>query len=120
MVELIDKTVTGFEKYQELAHRTANTSLSDFLAIAVSGLGLSGEAGEVSDLIKKYIGHGHELDLVKLAKELGDVQWYIAEICTLTGLKLSDIAQMNVDKLAARFPEGFSVERSKNRSKDDV
>ncbi len=88
------------------------------LALARDALGLTGEAGEVADLIKKHIGHGHPLDKTKTAKELGDDFWYIAVLACRIGYTLEDIARMNVAKLMARYPEGFSSERSINR-KDD-
>jgi NTP pyrophosphatase (non-canonical NTP hydrolase) len=68
-------------------------------------------------MIKKLTAHGHDISKEALAEELGDVLWYLAEAATALELKLNDIAQMNVDKLAARYPEGFSQERSRNREK---
>ena len=63
----------------------------------------------------KILGHGHELDRDKVIKELGDVLWYIAAIASFLHVPLDEIAQRNIDKLAARYPEGFSNERSINR-----
>lgn len=77
--------------------------------------GISGEGGEVADLLKKAIGHGHKTDPVKLKKELGDIMWYVAVLAEEIGFKLSEVAQTNVEKLKARYPEGFSSERSINR-----
>lgn len=77
--------------------------------------GLTGEAGEVADLIKKHFGHGHELDLIKVNKELGDVLWYLSQLAEQFGLSLDDVAQANIDKLKKRYPDGFSEEASKNR-----
>lgn len=71
------------------------------------------------ELYKKHIGHGHELDTFKLAKELGDVLWYISAIATGLGLDLDLIVQHNIDKLQARYPDKFSSERSINRIEDD-
>jgi NTP pyrophosphatase (non-canonical NTP hydrolase) len=92
--------------YQKLAQRTARTDHPARAAIA--GLGLGGEAGEVQELLKKHHGHGHDLDVSKLAKELGDVLWYVAEIAACHGLDLDDVAEANIAKLKARYPEGFS------------
>ena len=50
-----------------------------------------------------------------MARELGDVAWYLAETATAIGYPLEEILQMNIDKLRARYPEGFAVERSVNR-----
>jgi NTP pyrophosphatase (non-canonical NTP hydrolase) len=102
----------NIDQYQKEAARTGNNHI---YAIANYGLGLTGEAGEVADIIKKTVFHGHELDLVELEKELGDVLWYLANIATVSGLNLSDIAEKNIEKLKKRYPEGFSQERSINR-----
>lgn len=99
----------NFKEYQKQAARTDGGNLTAHF------LGLCGEAGEVVELYKKHIGHGHELDLVKLEKELGDVLWYISAIATGLELDLDLIAQRNIDKLQARYPDKFSSERSINR-----
>ena len=98
------------DNYQALAARTLGDSRLEVLA-----LGLAGEAGEVADMVKKHVGHGHPLDEVKLAKELGDVAWYIANICTSQNLEFSTILHMNIAKLRERYPDGFSSEASINR-----
>jgi len=85
-----------------------------------SCLGLSGEVGEMNDLIKKWIFHEKELDEVHLKKELGDVMWYVAMMCHGFGWDLDEILQMNVDKLKARYPDGFDVNRANNRKEGDV
>ena len=99
-----------FDEYQKLAERTAGDS-----SYAILGLGIAGEAGEVADLVKKHLGHGHTLEVHKLVKELGDVLWYVAMLAREAGVPLSDVARVNVKKLQARYPEGFDSERSKNR-----
>lgn len=99
-------------EYQELSARTANPHENEILNY---GLGISGEAGEVSDLIKKSQFHGHDISLDKVKKELGDVLWYLSQIARISGLSLEEVAQGNIDKLKARYPEGFDVEKSKNR-----
>lgn len=102
-------------QYQKYALITANKSLDERGRIANGALGLAGEAGEAADLVKKHLFHDHPLDRDKLRSELGDVLWYIATLADAVGLQLGDIAQFNVDKLKARYPEGFSSERSQNR-----
>ena len=111
-----------FATYQLEASRTlARKPLTAYtpdelkLKLAVMGLGITGEAGEVADLIKKHLGHGHEFDRNLVVKELGDVLWYVAAIATLNGLTLSDVAMTNVAKLRLRYPEGFSEAASKAR-----
>lgn len=98
--------------YQMAAMRTANEKC---LNLANAGLGLTGEAGEAADIIKKHLFHGHELDKEALVKELGDVLWYVALAADLIGVKLADIMLLNVAKLRERYPDGFSEERSRNR-----
>lgn len=101
--------------YQVKAVRTAGTYDSDSKELAVLALGVSGEAGEVADYIKKVVGHGHALDKDKLTKELGDVMWYVAVLSSAIGVNLETVAQSNIDKLKARYPDGFSSDRSINR-----
>lgn len=83
-------------------------------------MGLNGEAGECIDLLKKCFFQGHGLDCEHLVKELGDVAWYLAVSADALGYKLEDILRMNVEKLRARYPDGFESERSIYRSGDDV
>lgn len=101
--------------YQQLALRTAGNHGDFDRTLIYTALGLNGEAGETAELIKKAFFHGHELDRDKLVKELGDVLWYAAVMADALGLSLAEIAQHNIDKLAARYPQGFSHERSRNR-----
>ena len=83
-------------------------------------MGLCGEAGEVIDLVKKHCFQGHPLDKSRIAKELGDVAWYLAESAAAIGMPLEDILSGNIEKLKARYPEGFVKDKSINRSlKDD-
>ena len=86
--------------------------------LAMGGLGISGEAGEVTDIIKKVLYHGLELDdgtRELLLKELGDVQWYNSLLAQTVGSSSQDVMQMNYDKLLKRYPNGFSKEASENR-----
>ncbi len=102
-------------EYQKLAMTTLNPSL-DQKDILINGvMGLCGESGEAIDIVKKWLAQGHELDKEKLAKELGDIAWYLAETAYALDLDLEDVFQANIDKLKKRFPEGFSTERSVNR-----
>lgn len=79
------------------------------------GLGLTGEAGEVADHIKKYHSQGHELDWDKLDKEIGDCLWYIAEYCYVRGTDFENLFDQNIAKLKARYPAGFEIDKSVNR-----
>lgn len=78
-------------------------------------LGLGGETGEVLDIIKHSIFHGEELDRMELAKELGDVLWYVNAICTTMNMSLADIAALNLAKLEHRYKAGYSASASLNR-----
>ena len=80
--------------------------------ISWNALGLAGEAGEVAELVKKGIFHQHGIDQEKLKKELGDVLWYVAALCSNFGISLEDVMQHNVDKLKARFPDGWDSNRT--------
>ncbi len=102
----------NLNEYQELSARTANRHENELLNY---GLGLTGEAGEVADLIKKTQFHGHHIELDEIEKELGDVLWYLSQIARLAGASLENIAIKNIEKLKKRYPEGFSVEDSINR-----
>ena len=107
-------------EYQKLAMRTSNKELSNAMHLVNGALGLSGESGEVADLIKKFWMQGHNLDQSHIAKELGDICWYVAETATAIGYDMETILQMNIDKLMKRYPEGFSPERSQHREQGDI
>lgn len=83
-------------------------------------LGLSGETGELNDMIKKWVFHEKEIDMEHLKKEIGDVCWYVAMLCEAMNFSLDEILQMNIAKLKARYPEGFDTDRANNRSAADV
>jgi NTP pyrophosphatase (non-canonical NTP hydrolase) len=105
----------NLDEYQELALRTAGHRESARKQLTYSALGLTGESGEVAEIIKKAFYHGHPLDKEALHKELGDVLWYLAVMADGLGFSLDEIASANIAKLRARYPEGFSQERSLNR-----
>lgn len=111
--------MTGNE-YQALAMRTSNKDLSPDYHLLNGVLGLCGESGEVADMVKKNWMQGHDLDINHLAKELGDILWYVAETATAIGFDLDDIMQMNIEKLKARYPDGFSSDRSQHRKDGDI
>ena len=87
------------------------------MKLNLAALGLTGESGEVADHIKKVLFHGHALDVNHVAKELGDILWYLGLACDAIGYSLDDVMQMNVDKLHNRYPNGFDAERSLNRER---
>ena len=103
-------------EYQKLAMTTLNPALSEKDVLINGVMGLCGESGEAIDIVKKWLAQGHELDKEKLAKELGDICWYLAETATALGLSLEDIMAANIEKLRKRYPEGFDAARSLHRS----
>lgn len=109
-------------EYQEACLRTEPTDakISGTTRIENGLMGLCGEAGEAMDILKKFLFQGHSLDKNHLAKELGDVAWYLAVSADALGYTLEDIFQMNIDKLKARYPDGFDAERSINRDEGDI
>lgn len=97
-------------EYQTEVMRTASgMDYSTAQPLMNAALGISGEGGEVADLDKEH-----------LAKELGDVLWYIALGAHSIGYDLETIMQMNVDKLRKRYPDGFDSSRSTHRAKNDI
>ena len=107
-------------EYQKLAMTTLNPALSDKDILINGVMGLCGESGEAIDIVKKWLAQGHELDKAHLAKELGDIAWYLAEAATALDLSLEDILQANLDKLKKRYPEGFSSQQSMIRLEGDL
>ena len=111
--------MTGNE-YQKLAMRTCSIPYNEsgnMLRHAV--FGLTSEAGEVAGILQK-IYQGHPFDTAYFAKELGDCLWMIAEACTAVNLTVETVMEMNIDKLKARYPEGFDVEHSLHRAEGDI
>ena len=107
-------------EYQKLAMTTLNPALSETEVLLNGVMGLCGESGEAIDLVKKWMMQGHDLDKAHLAKELGDIAWYLAETATAIGCDLESILQENIDKLNARYPDGFDANRSQHRKSEDV
>ena len=102
--------------YQQLAARTLGRDRTHEQQLANAALGLTGEAGETAELIKKHLFHATPLDRDAMVKELGDCLWYIAAFATVLDLPMAEIAERNIDKLRKRYPEGFDPERSRNRT----
>ena len=123
-------------EYQALAMRTNDGKASDRLertmydlsrynfpdmgGVLNACLGLSGEVGEFNDMIKKWLFHEKEIYIEHLKKECGDILWYIAMMCHSFNWNMDEIMQMNIEKLKARYPEGFDVDKANNRKSGDV
>lgn len=105
-IRLFDKTA-----------RLDSINLGDVLNAA---LGMSGEVGELNDIIKKWVFHEKELDETHLKKELGDVLWYVALVAESFSWSLDEIMELNIEKLQERYPEGFDTSRANNRKEGDI
>lgn len=106
-------------EYQKGVERTLTDkmpNLSDAdLGILWNAIGVAGEAGELAELAKKQIFHEHGLDVEKWKKEIGDVLWYLTACCTKLGLTLEECMIHNIEKLKARYPDGWDLNRTKFR-----
>jgi NTP pyrophosphatase (non-canonical NTP hydrolase) len=107
--------------YQHEASRTLIdepdfTLTAEEMMILWNADGLAGEVGEMMDLVKKAIWHRHGWDndnfRDKMKKELGDIQWYVAGLCTKLGFDLGDVMYTNIEKLKVRFPDGYEQEKT--------
>lgn len=111
--------MTGNE-YQWLASRTINKNMSKAEQEYHALHGMVSEIGELHGIYQKeYQGHIESTDEHR-KKEVGDLIWFIAEYCTTQDWDFDDVMQLNIDKLRARYPEGFSAERSIHRAEGDV
>ena len=99
----------NFEEYEIQAGLTAMYPTDALSAIAYLALGLNGEAGEVAEKVKKMIRDHDDLEeaivqrQMQLALELGDVLWYLAQLCKELGVSLEEVAEMNIKKLHSRY-----------------
>lgn len=106
-------------EFQQECLRTVPKYMTRGEELLMGLMGLNGEAGECIDLHKKTLFQGHQMDYEHLAKELGDVAWYLAVAAHAIDYDLEKIMQMNVDKLRNRYPNGWEAERSLNRDAGD-
>ena len=96
--------------YQRKAARTINRKLEEFEIELHAVHGLASEVGEIHGIYQKEY-QGHDIDDEHLKKELGDLMWFVAELCTIKGWNLSEVMEMNIEKLRARYPEGFEADK---------
>jgi NTP pyrophosphatase (non-canonical NTP hydrolase) len=126
-VEFVDATTSNPSKqYSEFLKRLHNLEVEGFPTerLLTAAVGMSAEAGEFTEVVKKMIFQGkpvNEENLFHLKRELGDIMWYVSQACIGLDISLEEVIQMNFEKLSARYPEGaFTIERSENRVKGDV
>ena len=137
MTQVIDTN-----KYIEFVRQTTSPASSDFAALLTrlteleasadadvprlmtAAFGISAEAGEFTEVIKKIFLQGkpyNEDNVFHLKRELGDICWYIAQACMALDTTFEEVLQMNYEKLSARYPEGtFDIFRSENRVEGDL
>ncbi len=136
------KKVIDSDKYIEFVRQTTSPASSDFAQLLArmteleanddadvprlltAALGISAEAGEFTEVIKKIILQGKpytEENVFHMKRELGDICWYLAQACMALDTNFREIMEMNYEKLSARYPEGaFDVYRSENRVEGDL
>ena len=93
-----------FNEYQKNANKTL---FGDEQVLTNCALGLSGESGQVVNLVKNYTFRGADLDKKKLTKEMGDVLWYLSQIASWADIPFDEIAEENIKTLAKLYPDNF-------------
>lgn len=91
--------------------------------LLTAAVGMSAEAGEFTEIVKKIVFQGkpvNEENLFHMKRELGDIMWYITQACIALGISLEDVLSTNIQKLEARYPDGFEAFRSENRKEGDI
>lgn len=81
-------------------------------------MGICGEAGEIMELVKKYVFYNKSFDIDALKEELGDLLWYMAQICEAGGFTFEELMDLNIKKLRARYPHKFNTEGAIDRNLD--
>ena len=126
-VEFVDTTTSKPSKeFSEFADRLNDLKIQGFPTerLLTAAVGMSAEAGEFTEIIKKIVFQGkpvNEENLFHLKRELGDIMWYVSQACIGLDISIEEVIQMNFDKLNARYPEGaFTIERSENRKEGDL
>ena len=108
-----------FSTYQQLAARTMNPALGREETLQHALYMCCAEVGEIHSLFqKKY--QGHDISREHLVKEIGDTLGGLAELCTVCNINMDEVARTNIEKLQARYPNGFSVDTSLNRAEGDI
>ena len=126
-VEFVDTTTSNPSKqYSDFQDRLQELEIQGFPTerLLTAAVGMSAEAGEFTEIVKKIIFQGkpvNQENLFHLKRELGDIMWYVSQACIGLDISLEEVIQMNFEKLSARYPEGaFTIERSENRVEGDL
>lgn len=119
-------TSTPSKDHEAFIYRLQELEGQDFHAerLLTAAVGACAEAGEFTEIVKKIVFQGkpvNEDNLFHMKRELGDIMWYIAQACMALNVSIDEIIAMNVEKLAAQYPDGaFDVYYSENRKEGDV
>ena len=139
---MTENKVIDTNKYIEFVRQTTSPASSNFASLLsrmteleatddadlprllTAALGMTAEAGEFTEVVKKIIMQGkpyNEENVFHMKRELGDICWYLAQACMALDTNFEEVLQMNYEKLSARYPEGaFDVWRSENRVDGDL
>ncbi len=136
MTQVIDT-----KKYIEFVRETTSKASSDFPSLLsrltelevgdadvprlmTAAFGVSAEAGELVEIIKKIFLQGkpyNEENIIHMKKEAGDILWYMSQLCIALDTTFEELMEINYQKLSARYPEGtFDIHRSENRVEGDL
>jgi NTP pyrophosphatase (non-canonical NTP hydrolase) len=122
-----DTTSPASKDFAQLLSRMTELEVNDDVDVSrllTAALGISAEAGEFTEIVKKILLQGkpyNEDNVFHMKRELGDICWYIAQACMALDTNFEEILEINYQKLSARYPEGtFSVHKSENRNDGDV
>jgi len=136
MTQVIDT-----KKYIEFVRETTSKASSDFSSLLsrltelevgdadvprlmTAAFGVSAEAGELVEIIKKIFLQGkpyNEENIIHMKKEAGDILWYMSQLCIALDTTFEELMEINYQKLSARYPEGtFDIHRSENRVEGDL
>ena len=126
-VEFVDAVTSHESKdYESFIYRLEQLEEEDFPTerLLTAAVGMSAEAGEFTEVVKKIVFQGKEPteeNLFHLKRELGDVMWYVMQACMGLGVDLNEVIEMNIDKLKSRYPGGeFDAYYSENRKEGDL
>lgn len=101
-----------YVKWTENTCATLDTHKEDIIHMI---FGMQTEIGELTDIFKKSLAYGKEIDWVNTGEEIGDIMFYIASFCRITGIDLEQVLETNVAKLESRYPEKFTEYNALNR-----
>ncbi len=108
--------VTESADFQPIMERLQQPEL---IRILHAAMGVSTEAGELLDAVKKHVYYGKPLDRTNLFEEMGDMFWYLAILADCLGVDFEKAMEKNIEKLQIRYGSKFSEARAQKRSLDE-